>query len=391
MRENWRPTLPFTMVPVALGAVYLLTYGVDMVAIWFGLKPPAEENNWRIAVLSMAAAFQGGWRVAGFHPFYNSQYRKWLSVTPWSCGQPLPQGPVHLIWTDALTVAAMCLVAYSDSPAWTWVPIPVFMCAYLVVVNVTFAGKLGVYSAIALFAAPLAVYPYRDIYVALAVLAGLYVLARVGLHQYFRDFPWSTDYWTVDMVEEMKKNAIRQNVIGWPFKLLCVREREPVSLRTAVIIGLIVTWWMEVFCQMTEERYSFGFFMLAMSVIYVAGFRTLGYTALYRSPISIFGRISTGRLIIPKYDKVFIAPLCIVLAGAVVPLALWFAHLNGVWAFRLCVFSVAFFAVDLPPTRRDWQLTGAHRPSRIAQSIRSKPPQDQKLVQFVQDMVRAIR
>ena len=81
----------------------------------------------------------------------------------------------------------------------------------------------------------------------------------------------------------------------------------------------------------------------------------------YWPPISLWGRIWTGHLIIPRYDKVFISPIVIIMTGIFVPRLLISIGLNNTLAFELSFFCVLFESFILPPKLKDWRLTGAHR------------------------------
>src|SRR5205823_7462894 len=67
-------------------------------------------------------------------------------------------------------------------------------------------------------------------------------------------------------------------------------------------------------------------------------------------PLGCFGRISTGRLIIPGYDKVFIAPIIIVFIGCQLPNML--VGLGVPLSIEVCLtFSATLLAsFGLPPT-----------------------------------------
>jgi hypothetical protein len=87
-------------------------------------------------------------------------------------------------------------------------------------------------------------------------------------------------------------------------------------------------------------------------VIYVAG---------YAPPISIFGRVATGRWIIPGYDVVFIAPLAAVAAAWLIMLTGEAAGIAIALYAPLAAGAAVWLALALPPRRETWQLTGHHR------------------------------
>jgi hypothetical protein len=91
--------------------------------------------------------------------------------------------------------------------------------------------------------------------------------------------------------------------------------------------------------------------------------RLLAYIGPYRPPISFWGRILTGRWIIPGYDYVFLAPLCTLL----VALLGWRAALLagpdhwGIVVYPLATAAVLIVALNMSPSLGQWSLTGHHR------------------------------
>lgn len=103
----------------------------------------------------------------------------------------------------------------------------------------------------------------------------------------------------------------------------------------------------------------------ALAMILVLGlealFRLFIYCVPYRPPINLLGRLATGRLIIPGYDKVFVSPLA---AAVGVPLLAW--QLTGLGLPAKLVMPVAaaaglYLVLAGPPLYPDWHLTGHHR------------------------------
>jgi len=375
MKENWRTTLPLPLVVAIFVAIYLLVYLGVALASACGIQAGEEWRNFRTLLFCLFAIVHGGFRVISFHPFYDSTYRKWLSVSPWSLGHPLPKGPVHLIWTDVLMLAALFFLTYSNDRALAYVPPIFFLVTYLIVLNLTFVSGHRFFPAASLFIAPLVFYSAGDLYTIVVVFAILYILARVGLYRYFRDFPWNTDYWNVDLVEEMRQHALRQRMIGWPFRFLRVFEAPRVTVTAAFVISLLVVWWLH---AMRIFHHEAAFAPLLGGIGFNAAlYRAFIYAGIYRPPISILGRLATGRLIIPRYDKVFIAPVCILLSSTVLPLGLFILEANTVYLLEGSMFLTVFLTLALPPRLKDWQLTGAYRISNLATKLNqqhSPPP-----------------
>ena len=80
----------------------------------------------------------------------------------------------------------------------------------------------------------------------------------------------------------------------------------------------------------------------------------------YYPPISIFGRIATGRLIIPGYDNVLIAPL----AAFIASLSVRYLLILGMpppLAFAITTFLILLPFLMFGPSLWRWHLVGTHR------------------------------
>lgn len=80
-----------------------------------------------------------------------------------------------------------------------------------------------------------------------------------------------------------------------------------------------------------------------------------------RPPIGLFGRIATGRLVIPGYDKVAVAPACVLLAGVELSRLLAVAGGGVIASISIVVAVCLFLSLALGPSQADWELTGNHR------------------------------
>ena len=389
MNKNWRQVLPPRNITIFLCVVYLFTYLLDLYIIYLGIPVPKDIGAIRMPLLVLASAFYALYRVLNFHPFYSRKYREWLCLTPWSIEKPLPKGPVHLIWADLIILAPLTALAYSNFSFMTLVPLIVFLCVYLVMMCITFVAEQASFAVLCLFLAPFTIYPFVNQYVAVLVLIVLYFICRVGLRQFLRGFPWNTKYWKADTVKELREKAISQQVIGWPFRYLNVYETSGISVFGAFVLSLLLTWWLHVIQWVFDESYAF--FGLFLIPICVAFFRAGVYAAIYRPPISLLGRIFTGRLIIPGYDKILIAPIYILLAGTLLPFTLGVLGVSLTLTVEISFFMIFFLALSLPPSLREWRLTGAHRISRHVQKIQSRPvtPQNQAIVEFFSNIFKS--
>jgi hypothetical protein len=79
-------------------------------------------------------------------------------------------------------------------------------------------------------------------------------------------------------------------------------------------------------------------------------------------PTNVWGRIITCRWIIPGYDQVLYAPICMVFVGI---LGALLANTVGakycLYIYPLSTAAVLLIAFNMGPSLRKWQLTGHYR------------------------------
>ena len=388
MREHWRQVIPSASTTIILVSPYAFAYIVDLFFILCGMSAPRGTMGVRLLYVVIASVVYAVYRVTSYHPLCSIGYCRWLCRTPWSIDKPLPLGPVHLVWGDLAILMVLILMAHFNTPFAPFMmtgPVIIFLSVYLIIHWLTLGTQRVRIVVVSLFLAPFAIYPFKNPYVAVPILTGLYVLCYIGLQSFLRDFPWNTKYWKADLVQELRKQAIRLRVIGWPFRFLNIYEAPGISVRAAVLLSLLLTWWLHVIRWTVDKPYHLA--LVGLFACVAALVRTGVYAGTCWPPISFLGRIWTGRLIIPQYDKVFLAPLCVLLAGTLLPSVLVRIGMSSVWSFELSFFAVLFLALSLPPKLRDWRLTGAYRIPANIQSTQTRRPdaREQSLSELFSD------
>ena len=82
----------------------------------------------------------------------------------------------------------------------------------------------------------------------------------------------------------------------------------------------------------------------------------------YRPPISLLGRIATGRWIIPSYDRALVAPLAgLLIVGAALPRLISVSAQPSAFEMPILVTTVLLVVLLSGPTFRDWALTSECR------------------------------
>jgi hypothetical protein len=81
----------------------------------------------------------------------------------------------------------------------------------------------------------------------------------------------------------------------------------------------------------------------------------------HASPINIWGRIRTGRWIIPGYDKIFLSPLVVGFFLALSACLAIFSPQAVALNSGITAMLSVFFTIYLSPDLNEWRLTGHHR------------------------------
>lgn len=313
-----------------------------------------------LPIVALLAGCYGVYRVAAFHPLARPNYRRWLQSTPWTCRQSLPEGPIHLSGQDAVIVGGLACSAAAWDSATAPIVVQVFLTMYAAALGVSLAltGERAHAYATG-FGIGLAVRLAQDAPLGLAAAAGTCIVATVGLRRSLARFPWS-DVGELWFPPHGKQPAtIASEGLGWPFAALGPRSPSTLPARDALLLGALGGWWMHCAGWTMDSRDTTMVLGFVLGLSPLA--RLLCYLASHLPPISLWGRIRTGRWVIPGYDRVFIAPLAAWAGGALLLLAL---HSAGVAVEGCAPVVVAFVmatVLGLGPGRREWQLTGQHR------------------------------
>jgi hypothetical protein len=188
------------------------------------------------------------------------------------------------------------------------------------------------------------------------------IVASFGSRGLLRAIPFSPDE-----RERLRLSARRQEAdspAGWPVPPTA-RERYGwrISQARAAGVSAALAWLM--FCGLyrllrSESNTSIVSFCYWLAVGFIVG-RCWLYIWGYAPPMSLLGRIVTGRLVIPRYDVVLLAPLCAIAAGVLIPAALSAIGSPPAVTYSLACGTSIWLCLALPPTRESWVYTGAHR------------------------------
>ena len=333
-----------------------------------------------------------GLRVSTFHPFVNRSYLAWLRMNPWQPGDPLPLGPLGVTTQDCVVIVVVSLLLYFFAPVAIYVVPMVFLAAYCLAALCVLARagqKPHAYAVAFGLGIPIGLLAWP--WASFAALVALYGIARRGLERSLDNFPWEPE--EEAMVAGQGKRGIELRLhsasktpllsscqgpkvaalvseLGWPLQVLRYRWQRPALSRAdAVLLALLPGYHIVLLYVMWLTRFpgdagsdSFSFFSL-LFCFYAAFGRLINYIRGCAPPISFLGRIFTGRIIIPRYDVVFVTPL-LALFAAIAAAAWAGSHGFGDTLTAACTITVFLLVIlNGGPSLSKWRLTGAYRAS----------------------------
>jgi len=402
LRASVRQLLPrpelFAPAALLLAALELSWLAIQQVPLLAGPVGDRLLASRDLLLLVFLAA-HGVLRVLTTHPFFSRDYLKWLRQTPWRSPLPLPLGPIHLNVADGAFVVAVALL-FADGRvlvglAW---PRPDVL--------------LGIYVFLAFYAGTLAVAlwltgPRSFGYLAGTLLSGsvayglswrpeglmLLALAVVvvlfGLKLSWQGYPWEE---AVEWMDEIAANRrarrrlqagvvqfeespltpaqIPPAELGWPFAVCSphMPRRRISRLEKTLALALAGAWFAGLLRPLPEELAQV---CLAFGAMYGGIMsllcRAVIYGANHSPPISLLGRLVTGRLIIPSYDVVILGHVLTLIAPAVVAGVGLLLPVPLSIVAGLTIVSGPVAAVACGPAPERWKLTARARltPGRL--------------------------
>lgn len=366
------------LIPLwAVGCGVLLLLFPDGLYLWVRLNASVpeiveefsrESSRWRDAIAAGLMAIYGAYRVAGFHPCFRTDYRRWLELTPWNSRKSLPLGPIHLVWQDALLLGSLVLFL-NGTPYGRLGAAAALLSGYLALLDFSFwiTGPWWMVYVI-LFGLGLAIRLLASPPLALALLVVLCALSMAGLRWALARFPWQTSPAAEYVRRQFAVTAPdrQKPPLEWPYnRLVGVRPERVLPYRDGILLSLLAGWWLyAITSNLTapHDRANVPPFLFGLVTLVACVTRLALYVVPCWPPISVWGRIRTGRWIIPGYDYVLIAPLCTLLVAAIAsPAASLAGSAYNVITYSLATAIVLMIALNVGPSRRRWYLTGHHR------------------------------
>ena len=362
-----RQVIPISVLFLGLAA-YAAMVGIPLIVMWWLTGNPGGfplRNPAGLGVLGMMAIAYGGYRVAAFHPVYRKDYCDWLKATPWRFGQPLPLGPIHIVLQDIINIGVLTGLSMLHVDGQLPIMASLFLGGYLFNMTLAlFCTQQNLHAFLLLYGFGGLLYVQNDPLEILGLLVMLYVIAVQGLNNSLRSF----DQWTLNL-SSLNRIAEKQQekLLGWPHDHLAPKQARfaPGLITSSAIAGLFGWVAGGLLVNVPPKDFRDASFML-MALVPVAGLvRLVTYLNGYAPPLSLLGRLRTGRLLIPGFDVVFVAPLLML------AIQLTFVKLvERGFVFPIAVVSTLIaigilIGLQFPPRLDAWRLTGNHRISPI--------------------------
>jgi hypothetical protein len=356
------------------GLIYL-GFQAFYIYLEVGLRVPVfslrDDTELLLLIVLGFGVLYAAYRIASFHPAFRADYYEWLSGTPWTSRKPLPLGPIHLVWQDALLLAIAFALAWPRADGLAIVVVQGFLLAYLLCLGFThyFTGQKAWGYAV-LFGVGFMILFARALPMFFGTASLVYGIAYLGLRAALAAFPWQErtvpkQTLQTDMRFGQKRAKPDEKALGWPYDRLGPERRDDIAVPWdfKLVFGVLMGWWLFVvhsqlrIAGAASDGYVSYYWFLFGGMVY----RLAAYCNGYMPPLDLHGRLATGRLIIPGYDQVFVAPLFALGVGV----AAWYVPL---WfdIDPLYVTSVAFVITwwilfAMPPSLKTWRLTGNHQ------------------------------
>src|SRR5262249_15628842 len=150
----------------------------------------------------------------------------------------------------------------------------------------------------------------------LLAAAGTYAAGYLGLRRSLARFPWPPEQ---GFRLETRDGTLTVAgavpiLVGWPFGSLGPKfpDDPHISLRHALLTSALVRWWTHVFGCIPHDGAD-RLAVLSLISLTLTPTASVSRWGLYRSgyapPISVWGRLLTGRWVIKGFDQVLVAPL----------------------------------------------------------------------------------
>ena len=230
-----RAVLPPGWTLFLAGLIYLALLGVAR--FWQVLaNMPVTFGDLTAPYLIFLAVLYAAYRVFVFHPAVRPGYFEWLGSTPWTSKDPLPGGPVQLVWQDLVILGAVLGIAWPHQEWGALHLVQTFLLVYLLsLALVHFLTNERILSYAIVAGASFMTLFWTDPAIFYPVAAASYGLAWWTLRRALARFPWEDTPAVGQLHESMRKSLEAPEVLN------CWAGRMPAWGRRSAA-GASSTW-----------------------------------------------------------------------------------------------------------------------------------------------------
>jgi hypothetical protein len=351
--------------------IYLFNEALYLYVGWW-LDPPGDVTEFvrmRWMFVGIGAVICAVFRVT-FHPAYRPEYRVWLARTPWTVGKPLPLGPVHLILQDGLILGLLLLLMHTTGKELILAAFA-FLFAYQFAMAVTLRITGERWAAYGLlFCLSIAIRLLQAGAFGIAVLAIVYPLAYWAHLRCLARLPWRAKVpYPIEirnvLLGSQQRLSAESHPLGFPFQFLAPKQNVPtIDLAEGTALSLLAGVWAYALIANgpdADSQVGISVFVCLIPVLIATATRLVLYCGNYWPPLSLLGRLATGRFVIVRYDRVLVAPLMALLVLAAGCLLFLRTGQGVTWGMPLVLAIGLWFNLNLGPRLLAWRLTGGHR------------------------------
>lgn len=345
-------------------------------------EPLTDLYRVRAVVAAPAAVLYGLYRVWAFHPVIRPAYRRWIEQVPWTPAKRLPLASLTPGPAELLLITFLCWLSGRGNAQGALAPLVGFLVAYCLAIcmiaamchrrRTWYLGTLGLGLALRLVANP---------WVAMGVLLAVFAALLIEVRALLDPSCWPTEDPLLKVrlafgtararaeAQELSRLVMRARPesLGWAHGLIGPRPvRRHLLWPETCLLPLVAGWLFyavlagPVASEGTVEAAPW-LLLVFMANLVCAVFRTVVYVSSHWPPISFWGRLWTGRLIIPGYDKVFLAPLGALAVFFTLEFVLDQLAISPEIAQPIVAAACIAAWMNIGPGLRDWELTGQHR------------------------------
>ena len=350
-------------------------------------------------VIVMGPILFGGIRILRVHPLLIAGYFDSFRTLPDTLARNSIVAPPWFVWGDVkyVCIAALLSVHVGIVSGWglmqmlgtlTGMVLLSLLGAVMVFMSISAKNSkshyakgvllvLGTLSAV-LLTWRIDVLWYLGIHTIWLYVVGLVVAYGYGVRTMRQEIEagvWLDEGLISTRLVELKKSLFGIHLASYPANQLLLTRLRIISGLGMFLNALALSVWayffIHLFAEVMEnevgEVESFmrnTFFGFSLLPLYALVHRLILYKSGYAAPISMTGRLATGRLIIRGYDFIYLMPILAIVLWMVSwmvskGVGLSLAHLD-VW-LSITLFTSLMILGWNYPNLEEWQLTGDHR------------------------------